>query len=179
MRGMLGRQLEHVTKGQMVLLGILLVGMMLTGGCVAQEVESGDTVKVHYTGKLSDGTVFDTSIGDEPIEFVVGGASLAPRFEQAVIGMKPGESKAITIPADEAYGPRHEELVFVMDRNQFPEDEELEVGCIVNFPPAYGMLVTAIVVDVSESSVTLDANHLLAGEDLVFDVELVEIVEAG
>jgi len=163
----------------MVLVGTLLVGVMLISGCVERAAESGDTVKVDYTGKLLDGTEFDSSVDRGPLEFAIGSNELIPRFEQAVIGMKPGESKTITIPAEEAYGPRYAELVFEVDRSQFSDDAKLEVGSVMNFySPALGGL-KAVVLAVSELTVTLDCNHPLAGQDLVFDIELIEIVEGA
>ena len=161
------------------LVGILLVGIMLISGCVEGAAESGDTVKVNYTGKLVDGTVFDSSVERGPLEFTIGSGQLIPRFEEAVIGMRPGESKTITILAEEAYGPRYEELIFEIDRSQISDDGQLEVGSVVNFySPLIGEM-KAVVIAVSESTVTIDANHPLAGEDLVFDVELIEIVEVA
>lgn len=161
----------------MVLVGTLLVGVVLICGCVERAAESGDTVKVDYTGKLLDGTEFDSSVDRGPLEFTIDSGQLIPRFEQAVIGMKAGESKTITIPAEEAYGPRYEELVFEVDRSQFSDDAKLEVGSVINFySPALGGL-KAVVLAVSELTVMLDCNHPLAGRDLVFDIELIEIVD--
>lgn len=155
------------------------MGIMLISGCAAEQAESGDTVKVHYAGKLVDGTVFDSSVERGPLEFTIGSGQLIARFEEAVIGMKPGESKTITISAEEAYGPRHEELVFEIDPSQISDDVQLEVGSVVNFySPLIGGM-KAVVIAVSESTVTVDANHPLAGEDLVFDIELIEIVEVA
>jgi len=165
---------RHVT-----LVGILLVGIMLISGCVAEAAKSGDTVKVHYAGKFVDGTVFDSSVDRGPLEFTIGSGQLIARFEEAVIGMKPGESKTITILAEEAYGPRYEELVFEIDRSQISNDGQLEIGSVVNFySPLIGGM-KAVVIAVSGSTVTIDANHPLAGEDLAFDVELIEIVEVA
>ena len=166
-------------KRYMVLLGTLLMGVVLIGGCVERAAESGDTVKVDYTGRLVDGTEFDSSVDRGPLEFTIGSGQLIYRFEQAVIGMKVGESKTITIPAEEAYGLRYEELVFEVDRSQFSDDAKLDVGSVINFySPALGGL-KAVVLAVSESTVILDCNHPLAGRDLVFDIELIEIVEGA
>jgi peptidylprolyl isomerase len=163
----------------MVLVGILLVGVMLISGCVERAAESGDTVRVDYTGKLLNGTEFDSSVDRGPLEFTIDSGRLISRFEQAVIGMKVGESKTITIPAEEAYGPRYKELVFEVDRSQFSDDAELEVGSVINFySPELGGL-KAVVLAVAELTVTLDCNHPLAGQDLVFDIELIEIVEGA
>ncbi len=138
------------------------------------QAKDGDTVKVHYTGKLEDGTVFDSSIEREPLQFTIGEGQLIPGFEQAVVGMSPGESKTVEIPADEAY-PYREEMVLVVDRDQLPEDLQPEVGQQLQMRQPDGQTILVKVIDVSELSVTLDANHPLAGKDLTFDIQLVEI----
>ncbi|MBE9514547.1 MAG: peptidylprolyl isomerase [Chloroflexi bacterium] len=157
----------------------LVIGIACGGGGEEEEgtaqAKDGDTVQVHYTLKLEDGTVFDTSIGGDPLQFTIGDGQLIPGFEQAVVGMSPGESKTVEIPADEAYGPYLEELVMVVDRDQLPEDLQPEVGQQLQIRQPDGQTILVKVIDVSESSVTLDANHPLAGEDLTFDIELVEI----
>ncbi|RLG24869.1 peptidylprolyl isomerase [Methanosarcinales archaeon] len=140
------------------------------------QVQDGDTVKVHYTGKLEDGTVFDTTANRDPMQFRIGEGQVIPRFEQAMIGMAPGESKTVEVPADEAYGPHHEELVLMVDRNIFPEDAQPEVGLQFEVRQTDSPPIVAMVTDVTESNATLDANHPLAGKDLIFDVQLLEIV---
>ncbi len=135
----------------------------------------GDTVKVHYTGKLEDGTVFDTSTKRRPLEFTIGEGRIIRGFEQAVVGMKPGESKTTKVPVNNAYGPHREDLVMVVDRRKFPAHLKPELGRQLQVTQANGRTRRVKVVDVSESSVTLDANHPLAGEDLTFDIQLVEI----
>ncbi|HEY48455.1 MAG TPA: peptidylprolyl isomerase [Dehalococcoidia bacterium] len=140
------------------------------------EAKNGDTVHVHYTGKLDNGTVFASSHNYEPLKFTIGENQLISAFENTVVGMNPGESRTIKIPADEAYGPRSEELVVLVERAQFPENIEPQVGMELEIHQGDEMAVPVTVTDVSESSVTLDANHPLAGEDLTFDIELVEIV---
>jgi len=140
------------------------------------QVQDGDTVKVHYTGKLEDGTVFDTTANRDPIQFRIGEGQVIPRFEQAMSGMEPGESKTVEVPADEAYGPHHEELVLMVDRNIFPEDAQPEVGLQFEVRQTDSPPIVAMVTDVTESNATLDANHPLAGKDLIFDVQLLEIV---
>lgn len=139
------------------------------------QAKTGDTVKVHYTGKLDDGTIFDTSVQREPLQFTIGEGQLIADFEQAVVGMNPGESKIIQIPAHKAYGPHREEMVLVVDRNQFPDDVEPKVDQQLQVQQASGETFVVKVTDVSESSVTLDANHPLAGKDLTFDINLTEI----
>ena len=139
------------------------------------QAKIGDTVKVHYTGKLEDGTVLDSSINRGPLQFTLGESQVILGFEQAVVGMNLEESKTVNIPADEAYGPRHKELVVVVNRNEFPAELELKVDDHLQIKQADGQKILVTVTDISESSVTLDANHPLAGKDLTFDIKLVEI----
>ncbi|HBY95209.1 MAG: peptidylprolyl isomerase [Ardenticatenaceae bacterium] len=140
------------------------------------QAQMGDTVQVHYTGKLEDGQVFDTSGNREPLQFTIGGGQIIPGFEEAVAGMDPGETKTARIPADKAYGPHREELIVEVDRGQFPEHLAPEVGQRLAIRQADGSQVPVTVTDVSESSVQLDGNHPLAGKDLTFDIQLVKIV---
>jgi peptidylprolyl isomerase len=139
------------------------------------QVEDGNTVKVHYTGKFEDGTVFDTSGDRDPLEFTIVRGRLIPGFEQAVIGMSPGESKTVNIPAGEAYGQHNAEMLTEVDRSQFPAHLNPEVGQQLQIDRD-GQRVVVTVASVSESTVTLDANHPLAGKDLIFDIQLVEIL---
>ncbi|HEU5209678.1 MAG TPA: peptidylprolyl isomerase [Longimicrobiales bacterium] len=139
------------------------------------QVQSGDTVRVHYTGTLDDGTVFDSSKGRDPIEFTVGGGQVIAGFDAAVSGMAEGESKKVTIPAAQAYGERRDELMLQVDRSQFPADVEPQVG--QQFQMSQGeqnFVVNVAAVDGEQ--VTLDANHPLAGQDLTFELELVDVV---
>ena len=140
----------------------------------------GDTVAVNYTGALNDGTVFETSYGSEPLRFRLGENELIPpapmqAIEQAVIGMKVGESRKVMVPASEAYGPRDERMVAVVDRNRFPENLILRLGMELDVFQGDDMVYPVKVTDIKDSGVTLDANHPLAGKDLVFDIFLVEI----
>jgi peptidylprolyl isomerase len=139
------------------------------------EAKKGDTVKVHYTGKLEDGTVFDSSQGRQPLEFQLGSGSVIPGFEEAIVGMQEGESKTTQIPADQAYGPYHDEMLLTVPREQFPPDIEPEVGQELELRQQDGQSFVVQVKDVSDGEVTLDANHPLAGEDLTFDIQLVQI----
>ena len=141
----------------------------------AQTAKVGDTVAVHYTGTLADGSVFDSSIGREPLQFTLGEGQMIPGFEQAVIGMALGETKTVTIPADQAYGPYYEERVFVIPRDQLPPGMEPEVGQKLPMQDATGQILIVTVKEVSATSITLDANHELAGKDLTFEIQLVEI----
>ncbi len=140
--------------------------------------KNGDTVRVHYTGKLEDGTIFDTSARREPLQFTLGERSLIRGFEQAVVGMAVGESKQVRIAADQAYGAHREDLVFEVERGVLPPNVEPTVGQRLEYRQKDGTPVPLTVTDVSDSTVTLDSNHPLAGKDLTFDLELVEIVGA-
>jgi len=140
------------------------------------QAKSGDTVNVHYTGKLKDGAVFDSSVDQEPLQFTIGEGQIIPGFEQGVVGMKPGETKTIDIPADKAYGAHRRELVMVVDKSKIPAHLKPEVGQQLRINQIDGRAVAVRVTDVSESKVTLDANHPLAGKHLTFDIQLVEIV---
>lgn len=139
------------------------------------QAQYGDEVTVHYTGKLEDGTVFDTSIDQSPLRFIMGDGQIIPGLEKAILGMNPGESKTIKVPMDEAYGPRREEMLLVVDRNEFPVHMKPEAGELVEMRHPDGQRITVPVIHISESSVTLDANHPLAGKDLTFDIQLLEI----
>ncbi len=139
------------------------------------QAEHGNTVAIHYTGKLDDGTVFDSSRDREPLEFTIGQRQIIPSFEQGVIGMEPGESKTINIPADQAYGPHEPEKVIEVDRAQMPPQMQLEIGMRVQGGQPGGETVEFTVIDITDSAVTLDGNHPLAGKDLTFDIQLVNI----
>lgn len=136
----------------------------------------GDKVRVHYTGKLEDETVFDSSEGRDPIEFTLGSGEVIPGFEQAVVGMEPGDEKTATIPAVEAYGERQEDLVVALERSSMPEEFEPEPGQELQMRDRSGNSFVVRVVEVGDEEVTVDANHPLAGETLNFEIELVEIV---
>ena len=140
------------------------------------QTKRGDTVKIHYTGSFEDGTEFATSMNDEPLEFTIGEGQVIPGLEQAVTGMSPGEAKTAQIMADQAYGPYQKSKVVEVNRNRFPPQFELQIGTVLGTRKAGGQKIRRIVTTVSETSVTLDANHPLAGEDLTFDLELIEIV---
>lgn len=140
------------------------------------QATTGDTVRVHYTGTLHDGTTFDTSEGREPLEFTVGDGQVIPGFEQAVAGMEPGDTKTVEISADQAYGPKRDEMMLNVSPDQFPEGMDPEVGQQLQLSQPDGQTVVVRVTDVADDAVTLDANHPLAGEDLTFEIELAEIV---
>ena len=140
------------------------------------KAKNGDKVKVHYTGKFKDGEVFDSSLEREPLEFTIGKGQVIPGFEQAVEGMSPGDTKTTDIPPEKAYGPRYEEMVTEVEKNRFPADMDPKVGQRLQLRQADGKIIRVTVTNVSESKVTLDANHPLAGKNLTFDIKLVEIV---
>ena len=136
----------------------------------------GDTVRVHYTGKLEDGTVFDTSRDGASMEFKIGDGELLKAFEQSVVGMALGETKTIHIPMEEAYGPRKDEMIFEYDRSRAPENFDAEIGQQLQMYRADGKPVNITVIGKSEKSFTMDCNHALAGKNLIFDVTLEEIL---
>ncbi|HSU52245.1 MAG TPA: peptidylprolyl isomerase [Segetibacter sp.] len=140
-----------------------------------QQVKSGDTVRVHYHGKLTDGTTFDSSEGREPLEFEVGSGNVIAGFDSGVTGMQVGEKKTINIPVDEAYGQKQDDLLMEFPLDRFPADMQPEVGMQLNMSNGSGQNFPVVIREVREDSVVLDANHPLAGEDLTFDLELVEI----
>ena len=139
------------------------------------QAKKGDFVKVHYTGKLEDGTIFDSSRGKDPLGFTLGEGKLIPAFEAAVVGMNPGDSTTTTIPAEQAYGPHREEAVIEVERQHLPEDIDPQVGQKLQMQQEGGQPIVVAVTAVTDKTVTLDANHDLAGKDLTFDIELVEI----
>ena len=139
-------------------------------------VKNGDAVKVHYTGKLEDGTVFDSSEGSEPLAFTVGGGEVIEGFDQAVVGMQVGETKAVVIPPEQAYGERQEGLVQTIPRDQMRlSGVEPEAGMGIEMRTPNGEVIPLLISEVTETTVTLDANHPLAGEQLHFDVKLIEV----
>lgn len=140
-----------------------------------QQVKKGDTVKVHYHGKLTDGTTFDSSEGREPLEFEVGSGMVISGFDNGVIGMTPGEKKTINIPVDEAYGAKQDDLFMEFPMDKFPPDMKPEPGMQLNMSNGSGQNFPVVISEVKEDAVVLDANHPLAGQDLIFDLELVNI----
>lgn len=139
------------------------------------QAKQGDTVKVHYSGRLDDGSEFDSSRKREPLEFTLGEGHVIPGFEEGVMGMNIGDTKTIRIPSDQAYGPRREELELNVLRTEFPPDINPVVGEQLQLSQPDGQVVIVTISKVSDESVTLDANHPLAGKDLTFDLELMEI----
>lgn len=140
------------------------------------KAKNGDTVKVHYTGKLTDGEVFDSSTGADPLQFTIGQKQVIPGFEDALVDMEVGQKKTIEIPADNAYGQPNEDLKQKVQRSMLPDEIELEVGVQLTAQNQSGQPFTVTVAEFDDNSVTLDGNHPLAGKDLTFDLELVDIV---
>ncbi len=143
-----------------------------------QQVKSGDKVKVHYHGRLVNGETFDSSEGRSPLEFEVGSGMVIKGFDDGVTGMAVGDKKTINIPVDEAYGPKNEEMLIEMPKDRFPKEMEIEIGMPLSMSNGSGQNFQVVVTEVKEDAVVLDANHPLAGQDLIFDLELVEIVGA-
>jgi peptidylprolyl isomerase len=141
-----------------------------------KQAQAGDTVRIHYSGTLNDGTQFDTSEGSDPLEFAVGSGMVIAGFDKAVEGMAVGESKSVKIPPEEAYGPRHDQLVQEVPKTALPDDIAPAVGMQLQGKSADGQVMNLVVTDVKDEEITVDANHPLAGEELTFDIELVEIV---
>lgn len=144
-----------------------------------KETKKGDKVKVHYHGKLSTGETFDSSEGREPLEFEIGSGMVIKGFDDGVTGMKIGDRKTINIPVEEAYGPKVQEMIIDMPKTQFPQDMELEVGMPLVMSDNSGQQFQVVIVEIKEDTVTLDANHPLAGKELVFDLEMIEITGAS
>ena len=141
------------------------------------KAKDADKVRVHYTGSLDDGTVFDSSREKTPLEFTIGNGEIIPGVENAVIGMSEGEEKKVTIPPEQGYGPRSEQAVMEIPKDQLPNDIEPEVGMILQGGTHDGSTVRLRVTEVKEDSLTVDANHPLAGQNLNFDLELVEVLQ--
>lgn len=139
------------------------------------QVKQNDTVKVHYTGKLKDGQIFDTSEGKEPIEFTLGQGQLIPGFEKGLLDMKVKEKKTITIPKEDAYGEPREELRQEIAKDHLPEEIKPEVGMGLVSKTPDGREMNLVVTEVKEETIVVDGNHPLAGKDLVFDLEVMEI----
>ena len=140
------------------------------------QAKSGDTVRIHYTGTMDDGTQFDSSDGRDPLEFSLGGGQVIPGFDSAVDGMAVGENKSVTVQPDQAYGERHEQLVQQVPKSALPEDMEPAIGMQLQSQSPDGQVMNLVITEVADETITVDANHPLAGQALTFAVELVEIV---
>ena len=141
------------------------------------QAKEDDTVRVHYTVKLDKDTIVGSTKDQEPLQFTLGKGQVLPGFEQAVVGMNSGESKTVLVTADQAFGPYLDEMVVVVDRGRLPEEINPKEGNRIQLQSRSGETVTVTVMDVSESTVTIDGNHPLAGKDLIFDIEFIEVVQ--
>jgi peptidylprolyl isomerase len=170
-----------VTRKFIALLSLTLAAVMLltASGCAPKQAETGDTVRVHYTGRLQNGEVFDTSAGDEPLEFTLGQGQMIRGFEQAVLGMQVGDNKTVTITVDEAYGPRRDDLILEVSRDELPDDLEPDVGMLLQSSQPDGSVIIFTITEVSDTTIKVDGNHPLAGLELTFDIELVEIIASS
>jgi peptidylprolyl isomerase len=133
-------------------------------------------VRVHYTGTLTDGSQFDSSVGRNPLEFTVGAGQMIAGFDAGVLGMVVGEKKTLQIDPENGYGPSNPEAIIEFPKTNVPEGMELEVGMQLNLQNEYGQPVPVVIIELREDLIVMDANHSLAGKDLIFEVELVEIV---
>lgn len=141
------------------------------------QAKLGDRVKVHYSGKFVDGSEFDSSRDREPMEFTIGGMQVIPGFEQAVIGMAPGETKTEKVACEDAYGLKRDDMIVEVERQYIPKEINPEVGQLLEMQRPDGQTIPVRVAEVTDNTITLDANHPLAGKDLVFEIILVDIVE--
>jgi FKBP-type peptidyl-prolyl cis-trans isomerase 2 len=139
------------------------------------QAQEGNKVQVHYTGKLEDGTVFDSSEGKAPLEFTLGEHQVIPGFEKGVVGMNEGENRTVNIPPDEGYGQRRDDLVIEVQKDSMPENVEPKEGMQLELQTAQGQRVPVVVSEIKGDTVELDANHALAGKELTFDIELVSV----
>jgi FKBP-type peptidyl-prolyl cis-trans isomerase 2 len=140
-------------------------------------VQSGDTIKVHYHGRLSDGTTFDSSAGRSPLEFTVGSGQVIKGFDDGVQGMVVGDKKTIEIPFIHAYGPEDPSMIVEFPVERLPEDLKPEIGMQLNMNNAEGQQFPVVITEITDENIILNANHPLAGKDLIFDLELVEILD--
>jgi len=143
---------------------------------MVQAVRTGDTVKMHYTGKFEDGNVFDSSLEGKPFQFEVGAKQIIKGLDEAMVGMQPGEKKTVTVAPEDGYGNYDEKLLIEMPKEKIPENISPEIGMELQLVNKQGHALPVVVKEMLENSIKLDANHPLAGKVLVFDIELVEIV---
>ncbi len=141
------------------------------------QAKEGDTVRVHYTVKLEDDTIIGSTKNEAPLQFTLGKGEVLAGFEQAVVGMRSGESKTVLVTADKAFGPHLEEMVVVLDRGRLPEGIDPKEGDRLHLQAPGGEIMTVAITDVSDSTITIDCNHPLAGKDLIFDIEFIDVVQ--
>jgi peptidylprolyl isomerase len=163
-------------KSYIFILFVLLSVVFFVPACAAAAAREGNTVQVGYTGKFEDGTVFDSSAGKSPLEFTLGEGRIIPGFENAVMGMKVGEKKTVTISANDAYGPYRPELTIEVPKAQLPSGTTPQLGQQLQSQTENGTIIVVTITKVMETSVTVDANHPLAGKNLIFDIELLKIL---
>ena len=167
-------------NNHVVVMIFLLVTVLLIPGCSAADdaakAKIGDTVQVNYTGKLADGSVFDSSIGKQPLQVVQGKGQVIPGFEKAILGMEVGDNKTVTISVNDAYGPSHKELIFEVPKENLPAGVAPQVGQQLRGSKADGTTMVATITKISDKTVTLDGNVPLAGKDLTFEIGLVKIL---
>jgi peptidylprolyl isomerase len=170
-------EVTTVKKVSVAAAAILIMAVTAAMGCnMAQAAKTGDKVQVNYTGRFSDGQVFDSSAGLAPLEFTIGEGKVIPGFDKAVLGMRVGEKKTVTIPAADAYGPHSDKMMIEVPLAKFPSDITPEVGLELESPQKDGSTIVARITKITDKAITLDANHPLAGKDLTFDIELVKIL---
>jgi len=169
-----------VKNNHIVVLIFLLVTALLMQACIASDdaakAKDGDTVQVNYTGKLADGTVFDSSIGKQPLEVALGKGQVIPGFEKAILGMKVGDNKTVTISVNDAYGPSLKELIFEVTKDKLSDGVAPQVGQQLRGSKADGSTMVATITKISDNTITLDANMPLAGKELTFEIGLVKIL---
>jgi peptidylprolyl isomerase len=170
-------------KSYFIVLSVILAGLMLVTGCGGggsgdgTVAKAGDTVKVNYTGTLADGKQFDSSVGKDPFQFTIGSGQVIQGFDDAVTGMKVGEKKKVTIPAAKAYGEYRSDLVFVVDKANLPSTITPAVGMQLQMTQNDGSKITVTITAINGTTLTMDANPSMAGKDLTFELELLEIVK--
>ena len=156
-------------------IGVPVAGLGAIKNKIMAQVKHGDTVKVHYTGKLVNGEQFDSSEGREPLEFTVGAGQMIKGFDAAMPGMEVGDKKTVNIPAVDAYGEKDPTAIIEFPKENIPADMKLEPGMPLTLSDKEGHPVNVVITEIKETIIVLDANHFLAGQDLVFDIELVEV----
>jgi peptidylprolyl isomerase len=166
---------SDMKKLLLISISVILALLLLTGCSGERVAEDGDNVSVHYTGSLEDGTIFDSSVGKNPLTFTIGAGKVITGFEDAVRGMKVGEVKTVTLTPDQAYGEINPDLIFTLEISKFPEDVVIELGAKIQIQDNSGQVYIATIIGIGLTTVTLDANHELAGKTLIFEIELVSI----
>ncbi|MDD4874442.1 MAG: FKBP-type peptidyl-prolyl cis-trans isomerase [Dehalococcoidales bacterium] len=165
-------------KKYLILISLALFFSLILTGCGIASAKNGDTVKLHYSVLLEDGTLYETSIGNEPLEFTIGQGKVLSVLEEAIIGMRVGESKSITITEDQAYGPYREDMVFQLEKKELPAYIDPKIGMQLQMIQGNSEIIIVTIIEINETTLRMDANHPLAGHDLIFEIELVDIKTA-